>query len=181
MDRKFVNWRYSLSRDPDVEIVQESVSVVETLVAAGEGPEIEFKEQVPTDRNGRKKVCRTLAAVANGHGGHLLFGVDDDGRIVGVGADAPTQSDEDAVTHWIKDLVVPHLDFSLHIVKTEDGRWILHVEVKEGASPPYGVDPANPSYYIRRGATTFPASADDVRTIARARPVTPWPGFGGLP
>ena len=121
MDRKFVNWRYSLSRDPDVEIVQESVSVVETLVAAGEGPEIEFKEQVPTDRNGRKKVCRTLAAVANGHGGHLLFGVDDDGRIVGVGADAPTQSDEDAVTHWIKDLVVPHLDFSLDIVGTEDG------------------------------------------------------------
>ena len=51
-------------------------------------------------------------------------------------------------------------------------RWVLHVEVQEGASPPYGVDPANPSYYIRRGATTFPASADDVRTIARARPLT---------
>jgi len=178
VDRKFVNWRYSLSRDPDMEIVQEPVSIVEALVAAGEGPEIEFKKQVPTDRNGRKKVCRTLAAFANGHGGHMLFGVDDDGRIAGVGADRPGQSDKDTVTRWIADLVVPHLDFVLDIVETEDGRWVLHVEVQEGASPPYGVDPANPSYYIRRGGTTFPASAEDVRTIARAHPPAPGSQLG---
>jgi len=45
VDRKFVNSRYSLSRDPDVEIVQEPVSVVEALVAAGEGPEIELRNK----------------------------------------------------------------------------------------------------------------------------------------
>jgi len=175
VDRKFVNWRYSLSRDPDVEIVQEPISVIEALVAAGEGPEIEFKEQVPRDQVGRKKVCRTLAAFANGCGGHLLFGVNDDGRIVGVGvsADRGIPSDKDTVTRWITDLVVPHLAFSLDIVETEGGLAVLYVEVQEGVSPPYGVDPANPSYYIRRGATTFPASADDVRTIARARPPLP--------
>lgn len=178
VDRKFVNWRYSLSHDPDVEIVQEPASIVEALVAAGEGPEIEFKKQVPTDPNGRKKVCRTLAAFANGHGGHMLFGVDDDGQIAGVGADRPGQSYKDTVTRWITGLVVPHLDFVLDIVETEDGGWLLHVEVQEGASPPYGVEPANPSYYIRRGATTFPASAEDVRTIARARPPVPWSRLG---
>lgn len=178
VDRKFVNWRYSWRRDPDVKIVQEPVSAVEALVAAGEGPEIEFKEQVPTNRDGRKKVCRTLAAFANGHGGHLLFGVDDDGPIVGVSADGAIQSHKDTVTHWIKDLVDPHVDFVLDIVETGGGRTVLCVEVKEGASPPYGVEPAKPSYYIRRGATTFPASAADVRTIARARPPTPEPLLG---
>ena len=179
VDRKFVNWRYSLSHDPGVEIVEEPVSVVEALVAAGEGPEIEFKRQVPIDRDGRKKVCRTLAAFANGHGGHLLFGVNDDGEIVGVSADEAIQPDKDTVTRWITDLVDPHLDFSLDIVETEGGPAVLYVEVQEGASPPYGVDPANPSYYMRRGATTFPASADDVRTIARTRPpLTPSPPFG---
>jgi predicted HTH transcriptional regulator len=162
-----------------VEIVEEPVSVVEALVAAGEGPEIEFKRQVPIDRDGRKKVCRTLAAFANGHGGHLLFGVNDDGEIVGVSADEAIQPDKDTVTRWITDLVDPHLDFSLDIVETEGGPAVLYVEVQEGASPPYGVDPANPSYYMRRGATTFPASADDVRTIARTRPpLTPSPPFG---
>jgi hypothetical protein len=178
VDRKFLNWRYSLSRDPDVEIVQEPLSVVEALVAAGEGPEIEFKEQLPTDPSGRRKVCRTLAAFANGHGGHLLFGVDDDGRIVGVSADGAGQCDKDTVTRWITDLVDPHLDFFLDIVETEDGLAVLYVEAQEGHCPPYGVDPANPSYYIRRGATTFPASAADVRALARARPLIPEPPAG---
>jgi len=183
VDRKFINWRYSISRDPDVEIVPEPVSVIEALVAAGEGPQIEFKEQVPTEGDGQRKVCRTLAAFANGRGGHLLFGVNDDGQIVGISVDGTGQSMKDTVTRWITDLVVPHLDFSLDIVEMEYGRAVLYVEVQEGASPPYGVDPANPRYYIRRGATTFPASADDVRRIARARPPTPGTSFSfaGLP
>jgi hypothetical protein len=172
VDRKFVNWRFMSRPDPDVEIVQQPASSVEALVAAGEGPQIEFKERVPEDKEGRKKVCRTLAAFANDHGGHLLFGVNDDGQIVGISVDGAGQSRKDTVTRWITDLVDPHLGFSLTIVEV-DGRAVLYVEVEEGASPPYGVDPANPSYYIRRGATTFPASADDVRTIARARPPTP--------
>ncbi len=101
--------------------------------------------------------------------------MDDEGRIAGVSTDGAGQSYKDTVTRWITDLVDPHLEFDLDIVETDDGRWVLHVEVQEGASPPYGVDPANPSYYIRRGATTFPASAGDVRTITRARPSTPGP------
>lgn len=169
VDRKLVNWSFS-SPDAGVEIVPETGTEIEALIAAGEGPEIEFKEQVPTDRDGRKKVCRTLAAFANGHGGCLLFGVDDDGQAVGISADSTDQSIKDTVTRWITDIVVPHLNFALDIVETEAGRALLCVEVQEGTSPPYGVDPGNPSYYIRRGATTFPASADDIRTIARNRP-----------
>ncbi len=41
--------------------------------------------------------------------------------------------------------------------------------VDQGGQPPYGVDPAHPSYYIRRGATTFEASSDQVRALARSR------------
>lgn len=178
VDLKSVNRRYSLGRDPDVEFFQEPVSVVETLVAAGEGPQIEFKEQVPTDRDGRKKVCRTLAAFANGSGGHLLFGVGDDGRIAGISPDESSQSVKDTITRWITDDIVPHVDFVLDIVETAEGRAVLLVEIREGVSPPYGVDAANPRYYIRRGATTFPASADDVRAIARARPPTSGPPLG---
>jgi predicted HTH transcriptional regulator len=109
--------------------------------------------------------------------------VNDGGQIVGVSVDGAVQSMKDTVTRWITDLVVPHLDFSLEIVETEDGRAVLYVEVKEGASPPYGVDRADSRYYIHRGATTFPASADDVRTMARARPPVTGTssGFAGLP
>ena len=166
VDRKFLNWQYS-SPDPGVEIIEEPVSMIEALVAAGEGTQIEFKRQAPETPEERKKVCRTLAAFANDHGGHLLFGVDDDGQIVGINSDDDGRTIKDTVTRWIADLIAPHLVFSLDIFWIEDGLGVLHVEVQEGSSPPYGVDPAKPHYYIRRGATTFPASADDVRTMVR--------------
>ena len=57
-------------------------------------------------------------------------------------------------------------------VDTEDGdsRLVLVLTVEQGGQPPYGVNPAHPRYYIRRGATTFEASADQVRELARSRP-----------
>jgi hypothetical protein len=177
VDRKFVNWSFS-SPDAGVEIVPEAGTGIEALVAAGEGPTVEFKEQVPTDRDGRKKVCRTLAAFANGHGGHLLFGVDDDGEIVGVDGNAVSQPDKDDITHWITDIVVPHLDFSVDIIETEGGRKVFHVEVQPGGSPPYGINPGMPVYYIRRGATTFPAGQDDARQLALSRPAADSQPYG---
>ncbi len=50
------------------------------LIEEGEGFEIEFKRKVSTP----EKIARTLIALANTKGGHILFGVDDDGSIVGV-------------------------------------------------------------------------------------------------
>ena len=171
VDRKFINWPFSLTHDAGVEIVQEPVVTLQVLVAGGEGPTTEFKREVPTDREGRRKVCRTLAAFANGIGGHVLFGVEDDhGQIVGVPAEQATADAKDTLTRWITYLVVPHVDFHLQVLQTEDSKQVLDVEIKKGVLPPYGVEPANPQYYIRRGATTFPASAEDVRHMARSTP-----------
>ncbi|MCC6398020.1 MAG: ATP-binding protein, partial [Bacteroidetes bacterium] len=53
---------------------------VNRLIEEGEGFEIEFKRKVST----QEKIARALIAFANTKGGHILFGVDDDGSIVGV-------------------------------------------------------------------------------------------------
>lgn len=53
---------------------------VKRLIEEGEGFEIEFKRKVSTP----EKIARALIAFANTKGGHILFGVDDDGSIVGV-------------------------------------------------------------------------------------------------
>jgi predicted HTH transcriptional regulator len=53
---------------------------VNRLIEEGEGFEIEFKRKVPSP----EKIARTMIAFANTKGGHILFGVDDDGSIVGV-------------------------------------------------------------------------------------------------
>lgn len=53
---------------------------VKALIEEGEGFELEFKRKVSTPQ----KVAKTLISFANTKGGIILFGVDDDKKIVGV-------------------------------------------------------------------------------------------------
>lgn len=170
VDRKFLNWPFATTPDPDVDVRVEPLSFVEALVAEGEGPAVEFKREVPTDPEARRKVCRTLAAFANGSGGHVLFGVDDTGLMLGVSPGEVSAAGKDTVTRWTTDLVVPRPSFTVESVDVAEARAVLHVAVGQGPAPPYAVDPARPKYYIRRGATTFLAAVDDVRVLARSRP-----------
>jgi ATP-dependent DNA helicase RecG len=171
VDLKFVNWIYS-TPSAGVEITPEPATTLQVLIAAGEGPIIEFKQIVPTEKDGRRKVCRTIAAFASGSGGHVLFGVDDDGQVLGLAAEQVTRKEQDTVAHWIRAIVVPPVEFQMQVLLSEDDKQVLDVEVQKGPLPPYGVEPGNPQYYVRRGATTFPASTDEVRTLARAHPAT---------
>src|SRR5205814_8742882 len=53
---------------------------VSLLIEQGEGFSIEFKRRISSPA----KIARTIISFANTKGGTILFGVDDDGSIVGV-------------------------------------------------------------------------------------------------
>jgi predicted HTH transcriptional regulator len=53
---------------------------VEAMIEEGEGFTIEFKRRISSP----EKIARTIISLANTRGGTILFGVDDDGSIVGV-------------------------------------------------------------------------------------------------
>lgn len=53
---------------------------VKDLIEHGEGYQVEFKRKISS----AEKIARALIAFANTKGGTILFGVDDDGSIVGV-------------------------------------------------------------------------------------------------
>lgn len=72
----------------------ESPVTLEELIADGEGEELEFKSSMRWDfqeKTVNKKledvVVKTIAAFANGQGGTLLIGVDDNGNILGLEGD----------------------------------------------------------------------------------------------
>lgn len=174
IDRKLINYPNSLHADPGVEVVIEPMTELQALISGGEGPTVEFKSILPpSGSDTRNKVCATVAAFANGDGGHILFGVRDDGRIVGLSG-LDTQKERDTVARFVSSTVTPVPDFRVDRVSHEgdDGSVldVIVLTVDQGDQPPYGVDPAHPKYYIRRGATTFEASSDQVRALARSRP-----------
>lgn len=72
----------------------EAPITLEEMIAEGEGDELEFKSSLRWDfkeQSPNKKleevILKTIAAFANGQGGTLLIGVDDDGKILGLEGD----------------------------------------------------------------------------------------------
>jgi hypothetical protein len=152
-----------------------------SLVSQGEGVRLEFKRDVPTGVEARK-ILKSVAAFANGQGGSILFGVaergaDREGEISGVKG-APNEL-TDHLIRLVRDGVAPSPDVDVSRITVTAGT-VIALTVGPGRLKPYCVDPANPRYYVRRGASTFPARVDEVRElVAPAMPPPsriPYPG-----
>ncbi len=164
LDRRILDPRWG-GKDFDVEI--DAATRLEMLVVGGERANIEFKREMPgRDPSG---VMKTVAAFANGAGGTVLFGVEDDGRIVGLG-ETYTIASRDRLTNLIRDWVHPLPDFHLEMIDTANGG-VIAVNVASGSDAPYGIatEGRSVSYFVRRAGTTFPASPADVRALVHAR------------
>jgi hypothetical protein len=132
---------------------------LDLLLAGGEGPTVEFKQEVPTDPASRKKVVKTIAAFASGSGGTVLFGVADDAQVIGV---EPTARDKLmlAVGDMIRSTIEPEPPYEQRTVEWR-GKMVLLVEVRAGGRW-YALNPAKPEFYVRRGASTVPARLDEI-------------------
>ncbi len=95
--------------------------LIRMLIDSGESEKIEFKSQYEISKSWRAEAVRDLIAMANTHGerpGHILLGVSDDGRIVGL----PTQLDSAKLEEWLNGLIDPRVDFRYSEAKFEEGR-----------------------------------------------------------
>lgn len=102
---------------------------VNRLIEQGEGFEIEFKRKVSTP----EKIARALIAFANTKGGHILFGVDDDGSIVGVESE---KSEVDLITQASTDFCLPEIRPDIDIVAF-DGKDVIVAYVGESPDKPH--------------------------------------------
>lgn len=96
-----------------------------------ETTEYEFKVALETKKP--KSWLKSVCAFANGIGGTLIFGIDDDRNVVGL---SKPQEDAEKISRLIKDRITPTPDFKLEPEAIED-KTILKVMVKTGRSTPY--------------------------------------------
>jgi hypothetical protein len=132
---------------------------LDILIAGGEGLHVEFKQEVPTTPESRKKALKTIAAFASGEGGTVLFGVTDDARVAGLDPAALDRLGV-AVTSMIRDAITPEPPYTLRKAEL-DGKTLLLAEVSAGGRW-YAVNPAKPEFYVRRGASTVPARLEEI-------------------
>jgi len=100
------------------------------LIESGEGLEIEFKRQFSSP----EKIAREMIAFANTKGGHILFGVDDDGSIVGVRSE---KSEIDEIEHAAQFLCEPPIQMQSETVHAGGGKYLVVIHVPESANKPH--------------------------------------------
>lgn len=150
--------------DNVIDVPTELSTQVAGAIARGEGERTEFKERIPY---GNDKFLNVVAAFANGQGGMIVVGVvDRTGEIKGVTDDLDELKSR--LTLMIRDKIFPEPRTRIESCEV-NGQRLVAVIVEEGDSGPYGVgsDRRNLRYYVRRGATTPPASQDEIRAAAR--------------
>jgi len=117
-----------------------------------EATECDFKSELEKKRP--KSWLKSVSAFANGIGGTMFFGVENDNAVIGL---ADAQTDAEFISAKIKERISPVPEFIL-TPYDEDGKTILALEVQSGRSTPYyyasdGIREA----YIRMGNESVPA------------------------
>jgi predicted HTH transcriptional regulator len=101
---------------------------IKNLIKSGENQQLDFKFEI----SDAKKIARTFSAFANTHGGKLLIGVKDNGRISGIQTEEEAYMAESAAHLFCKPAVTFHL--KKYFV---EGKTILEVEIPLSGSRPH--------------------------------------------
>jgi predicted HTH transcriptional regulator len=142
---------------------------VSRLIEEGEGFEIEFKRRISSP----EKIARTLISFANTRGGTILFGVDDDGSIVGVESE---KSEIELIEIAGRDFCDPPIAPAISIVPF-DGRDVIVCEIPQSQSKPHyflgdqdRTNGENTRVYIRVNDNTMMASREVVKILEDENP-----------
>jgi len=162
-----------------------------SLIRSGEDEHVEFKSTARWDVRANKVnrtlsdvVARTIAGFANGAGGSLLIGVDDNGGIVGLAVDYETlrRKGRDGFAQFIMTLVSKRLGADsckyVHVLFIDvDGHDVCRVLVEPADAPVYFHDGEQARFFVRTGNTTRGLDVREVIQYAVSR----WGAKHGLP
>jgi predicted HTH transcriptional regulator len=137
---------------------------VNELIKEGEGFSVEFKRRISSS----EKIARTLISFANTKGGVILFGVDDDGSIVGVESE---KTEVELIDIAGRDFCDPPLYPMVEVVPF-NGRDVIVCQVAESNNKPHYFlgerdreNGENTRVYIRVNDKTVMASKEVVRIL----------------
>jgi predicted HTH transcriptional regulator len=98
------------------------------LIEDGENSTVEFKRKFSTP----EKIAKEMIAFANTKGGHILFGVDDDRKVIGVDSE---KEELELITTAAKFYCEPEIDFVSEILCLRN-KDVVIVKVEESTKKP---------------------------------------------
>ncbi|MBI2064422.1 MAG: ATP-binding protein [Candidatus Yanofskybacteria bacterium] len=149
---------------------------VNEMLKAGEHEKLEFKtslrwdiKQNQVNRELEKTVMKTVTAFLNSDGGHLLMGVDDKGKPIGLENDFASLVRQDAdgfenhFNNLFKSMVGPEFRRLVKLTFNNiENKTICLINVEPGHKPAYLKTGAGEDFYIRTGNVTTPLKMSEV-------------------
>ena len=132
------------------------------------GEATEYDKKLALEEKKPKSWCKSVSAFANTFGGALIWGISNDGQVVGLNN---PEGDAEKISEIIKSRLTPIPEFKLRFHKTEDGKVLIILDVYKGDETPYyysgdGVLEA----YVRVGNESVKATATELkRLVLRGR------------
>ncbi len=187
--RKSVNRSPDQDESPFADPEEESKGLqqrIETLIDRGESKVLEFKatgrKNLHTGERDQKiefAVLKSLAGFANGYGGTLLVGVNDDGSMRGVEDDLPLlhKSDFDGWALWLTDAVSSALgaataaELNLRFCEIA-GRTVAAIDIGPATTPVFASDgkgSASDVFFVRAGHSTRELTGQEALNYQKSR------------
>ena len=127
------------------------------------GEATEYDKKLALEEKKPKSWCKSVSAFANTFGGALIFGISNEGMVVGL---EDPEGDAEKISEAIKTRLDPIPEFKLRFHKTEDGKVLVILDVYKGDETPYyysadGVLEA----YVRVGNESVKATATELKRL----------------
>ena len=132
------------------------------------GETTEYDKKAALEVRKPKSWCKSVSAFANTLGGALIFGMADDGQIVGL---TEPDSDAEKISEILKTRMEPIPEFRLRFHKTEGDKVLLILDVFKGEETPYYYSgDGTLEAFVRIGNESVKASATELkRLVLRGR------------
>jgi predicted HTH transcriptional regulator len=130
------------------------------ILFEGEGLTVEFKRKVSSP----EKIARAMIAFANTHGGVLIFGIDDDGSVVGVDSE---KEEIDLIFQAATQHCYPPIEPKIEIFEL-NGKDVIVVTIEQSENRPHHLVSSNGDagkVFIRIGSQNVIASDEMIKLI----------------
>jgi hypothetical protein len=166
-------WGGVVSPDIEMDFPRDVSAELDQLATRGEGPFLEYKQQLPETNDQKRKVFKTAVAFANGSGGTLLFGIEDETqRIKGITGNPVDERRR--LTDFVRDLIAPSPRFTVDAADVRGHQLLaLHIQPGDGTIHALRVAHNKPEYYVRRDASTYYAQPGEMQAIAALNTASP--------
>ena len=127
------------------------------------GEATEYDKKLALEEKKPKSWCKSVSAFANTFGGALIWGISNDGVVVGL---SDPEGDAEKISEIIKTRLTPIPEFKLRFHKADDGKILVILKVYKGDETPYyysgdGVLEA----YVRIGNESVKAAVTELKHL----------------